>query len=152
MFSDKDKLVKTDAIMLKQQVTSFLIQYRKNYKAFPISDINKLSRHNSIKKVSNMIIDGKSIEPAIAIKLIKDRYRKIAKKTNPGYFSSVIRGFLNDSRKTKTIDDVKELYKNYDTELKSIFKEMDLDLKYCVNGLKSINKSLKDYNKKGNEK
>ena len=149
MFTAKDKLIKTDTILLKQSVTSFLIQYRKNYKAFPISNINKLARHNSIKNVSNMILNDKPIAPTVAIKLIQDRYKKIAKKTNPSYFSSVIRGFQNDCRRAKKIEDVKELYKNYDNELKSIFKEMDLDLKYCINGLKALNKVLKENTKKG---
>lgn len=144
----KRKEIKDYTNRLKNRVTSFLVKYRKRYNAFPIGSINKLVKHDSYKYLSKLIINGVSIETPIAIKDMQKKYNGIKKKLNPSYFNPIIKGFISDAKKAGNDTSISSLYSNYCSELDAEFKQLDLDLDFCLNTLKSLNKALKEYNTK----
>lgn len=145
---DKRRDIKAYNIKLKSKITSFLVSYRKKYDAFPITSINKLTRHDSYKALSKLIIYDVSIEPNVALKDLQNRYKGIKKKLNPSYFNPVLRGFNQDVKKASSNESVKDLYTKYSHQLDAEFKQLDLDLDYCIATLKALNKALSEYNKK----
>ena len=134
--------------MLKNKVTSFLVQYRKKYNAFPITTINKLTKQNNYKVLSKLIIYDVPIDSSIALSDLQKRYKDIKGKLNPSYFNPIIRGFNVDAKKTSNKESVKDIYTKYCHQLDAEFKQLDLDLDYCVATLKALNKALSEYNKK----
>ncbi len=135
-------------VKLKSKITSFLVSYRKKYDAFPIGSINKLTKHTNYKALSKLIINDVSIEPELAIKDLQERYKGIKKKLNPSYFNPVLRGFTSDAKKTTSKESMRDIYTKYSHQLDAEFKQLDLDLDFCVATLKALNKSLSEYNKK----
>jgi hypothetical protein len=133
---------------LKSKVTSFLVSYRKKYDAFPISSINKLVKHTNYKALSKLIINDVSIEPELAIRDLQERYKGIKKKLNPSYFNPILRGFNQDAKKTTSKESMRDIYNKYSHQLDAEFKQLDLDLDFCVATLKALNRALSEYNKK----
>lgn len=145
---DKRRDVKKYNVMLKNKVTSFLVSYRKKYNAFPIATINKLTKLSSYKALSKLIIYDVPIDANVALSDLQKRYKGIKPKLNPSYYNPVIRAFNSDARKASSDASVKEIYTNYTHQLDAEFKQLNLDLDYCVNTLKALNKALSEFNKK----
>ena len=141
---DKKRDIKKYNVMLKNKVTSFLVQYRKKYNAFPIATINKLTKQNNYKALSKLIIYDVPIDSNIALSDLQKRYKGIKGKLNPSYFNPIIRGFNVDAKKTSNKESVKDIYTKYCHQLDAEFKQLDL----CVATLKALNKALSEYNKK----
>ena len=56
MTFDKKAIIRKYKVLLKNDVTSFLVSFRRKYKAFPIKLLNELSRkssYNNLKKLEN---------------------------------------------------------------------------------------------------
>lgn len=145
---DKRREIKKYNTLLKNKVTSFLVQYRKKYNAFPITTINKLVKQNSYKKLAKLIIYDNPIESSVALSDLQKRYKGIKGKLNPSYYNPVIRGFNVDAKKASNNESIKDIYTKYCHQLDAEFKQLDLDLDYCVATLKALNKALAEYNKK----
>ncbi|MBR6907677.1 hypothetical protein IKN40_04170 [bacterium] len=145
---EKRREIKNCTTLLKSRVTSFLVKYRKRCNAFPISTINKLVKHDSYKHLSKLIINEVPIDTNIAVKDMQKRYNGVKKKISPAYFNPIIRGFISDSKKASNVSSIKDIYKSYCSQLDAEFKNLNLDLEYCLETLKALNKSLKDYNTK----
>jgi len=87
------------------------------------------------------------MEPKIAIREIKKKYDDLGKKIKSSYFNPILRSFLKDALKCKNIEEEKEIFSSYKSELQSEFKQMDLDLSFCLNGVREVTKALHDFNK-----
>lgn len=145
------EVVRKYKTLLKSDVTSFLVSFRRKYRVFPIKLLNELSRNSSYKNLKKLIVNGVSIEPVVLIKDINKKYKQLGKQLNPSYFNPTLRAYTKDSIRCKDESEVKVIYKNYLDELKRQFNDMDMDLSFCLEGLKAINRALKENNKKGNE-
>lgn len=148
MFPEKKKLVKSYHTLLKSDITSFLVSFRRKYNLFPIKELKKLDRQHSYKKVSKIIINGNSMEASIGIKEVKTRFNQFNKKINPSYFNPILKGFLRDANKCENEQEMKRVYNDYRKEINLEFKQFDIDLRFCIDGLKAINRSLREYNTK----
>ena len=93
-------------------------------------------------------INDVSIEPELAVRDLQERYKGIKKKLNPSYFNPILRGFNQDAKKTTSKESMRDIYTKYSHQLDAEFKQLDLDLDFCVATLKALNKSLSEYNKK----
>ena len=147
------EIVRKYKILLKSDVTSFLTSFRRKYRAFPIKLLNELSKNSSYKNLKKLMVNGVSIEPNVLIKDINKKYKQLEKQINPSYFNPTLRAYTKDASKCKDESEVKIIYKNYLDELKRQFKDIDMSLAYCLEGLKAINYALKikNTNEKGNE-
>lgn len=144
---DRRRDIKSYTVKLKSKITSFLVPYRKKYDAFPIQTINKLVRQDSYKALSKLIVNDVPIEANVALKDLQTRYKNIKKKLNPSYYNPVLRGFNQDAKKASD-EYIKEIYKNYVHQLDAEFKQLDLDLDFCIATLRALNKALSEHNKK----
>ena len=145
---DKRREIKKYNTMLKTKVTSFLVGYRKKYNAFPIATINKLVKLNNYKALAKLIIYDVPIDSSVAVSDLQKRYKGIKGKLNPSYYNPVIRGFNVDAKKASSNESIKDIYNKYCHQLDAEFKQLDLDLDYCIATLKALNKALAEYNKK----
>jgi hypothetical protein len=110
--------------------------------------LNELSKNTSYKNIKKLIINDISIEPIILIKNINKKYRDLKRKTNPSYFNTVLRAYTKDAIRCSNEVEIKIIYKNYLDDLKKQFNDMDMDLNFCLEGLKAINKEMKTENNK----
>ena len=141
------EVVRKYKVLLKNDITSFLVSFRRKYRAYPIKLLNDLAKNSSYKNLKKMIINGISIEPVVLIKEINKKYRYFSKQINPSYFNPTLRSYTKDALRCKDESEVKIIYSNYLDELKRQFNDMDMDLKFCIDGLKAINIALKSNNK-----
>lgn len=139
---DKE-VVRKYKTLLKSDVTSFLVSFRRKYRVFPIKLLNELSRNSSYKNLKKLIINGVSIEPVVLVKDINKKYRQLGKQLNPSHFNPTLRSYTKDAIKCSDEKEVKIIYRNYLDELKRQFNDMEMDLGYCLEGLKAINRALK---------
>ncbi len=137
------EVVRKYKTLLKSDVTSFLVSFRRKYRVFPIKLLNELSKNSSYKNLKKLIVNGVSIEPVVLIKDINKKYKQLGKQLNPSYFNPTLRAYTKDSIRCSDESEVKVIYKNYLDELKRQFNDMDMDLSFCLEGLKAINKALK---------
>ena len=142
---DKKKTTKSHHLILKSNITSFLVSFRKKYNKFPIKDLGRVGRI-SYSNIRKMIINGVSLEPKIAVREIKKKYVELGKKSKPSYFNPILRSFIKDASKCKSYEEEKQIFNSYKNELESEFKQLDIDLSFCINGLKEVTKALHDYN------
>ena len=135
--------------MLKKKITSFLMEFRAKLNRYPIKDINKFVNHYSYKQLGKLIINGESIEGPVVVLQIQKKYKELKKKANPSYFNVILQNYRHDATKAKRNGrpTVKEVYKEYNEELLSSFKQMELDLDFLTSGLKEIVKYIKAFNK-----
>ena len=143
---EKHKIIKSHHTILKSTIVSFLVSYKKKYNKFPIKDLGRVGRL-SYSNIKDTVINGVSMEPKIAVREIKKKYKEIGKKIKPSYFNPILRSYLKDALKCKNDSEEAHIYRNYKAELESEFKQMDMDLMFCLNGLKEVTKTLHDYNK-----
>ena len=145
------KVAKAHYTILKSDITSFLVSFKKKYNRFPIKDLGRVSRIN-YSSIRKFVIHGVSMEPKIAVREIKKKYVELGKNVKPSYFNPILRSFLQDAKKCKTDEEEKSVFSSYKEELKSEFKQFDIDLLFCVNGLSEVTKSLHNYNNENKQK
>jgi hypothetical protein len=145
---EKSRTISDYNTLLKAKITSFLVNFRENYNRYPIKLVNKLVRHNSIKRVSKLIVNGVSIETSIVIKEIQKKYKQLYKKLNPRYFNPTIKAYKHDAIRVSETKEVKKVYETYCKQLDVEFKEMRQDLDFCISALKAINEEIKKGQKK----
>ena len=143
---EKRKIIKAHHLILKSEIVSFLVSFKKKYSKFPIKDLGRVGRI-SYSNIKNMVINGVSMEPKIAVREINKKYVELGKKTKPSYFNPILRSYIKDAAKCKNEKEEKDIFNTYKTELESEFKQLDIDLNFCIAGLKSVTSALHEYNK-----
>lgn len=145
--------IKQYSVMLKKNITSFLMSYRDRLKRYPILQIKKFTSHPSYKeskekKVFN--ISGEKLAGGVLVDEIQKKHKELNKKANPGYFNYILRSFKHDALKLEKENKtkLKETYDTYRDELKAEFKQMELDFDFLVDGVKEISKYVKEFNRK----
>ena len=150
-FVEKVTIIKKYKLLLKNDVTSFLVSFRRKYNVFPIKLLNELSKNSSYSNIKKLLVNGVSIEPNVLAKDVNNKYKGLKKKINPSYFNPTLKSFTKDALKCKDESEIKVIYKNYSDELKRLFKDMNDELSYCVESLKAINIALKSNKRKEND-
>ena len=131
---------------LKNEISSFLVNYKKKYQRFPWSQVNKVSK---IKLYSStpITVNGSKFTVKELVKVMNMTKKKINGKLKPSSYNYILKAYIRDSYK-QSGSNLKSIYNSYHTELQKVFKEMDYDLMFCLNGLKELNKTLKDSQRK----
>lgn len=137
--------------LLNNDITDALTNFNKKYEKFPIKTLGRVSRASYFKNVKNLSVNGVSMESNILIREIKNRYNDLKKKSKKSYFSFILRSFLKDASMCKSEQEIKNLYPHYKKEMDAEIKQMNLDLNFCIEGLKEVTKSLHQYNIENNE-
>jgi hypothetical protein len=129
-------------IKLRNEINSFIINYKKRYKLFPWGTFNKIS---SVKSISDKIItiDGIEYTTRELIKRVNQKRIHLNLQLKNSYYNYIINGFLKETHK-KDLENIKLIYNDYSSQLKVIFKDMQSDLSFCLVALKSVNKLLKE--------
>lgn len=139
---EKRKKVKAYNDMLKSKITSFLVEFRNKYKRFPIKTIKKLSKSNTLNRITKLMVDDVSLEPYLAVNNSIKKYQELGKKLNPSYFNPTISAYKHDANRCREVSEVKDVYDTYSNQLDAEFKQMKDDLMFCFDVTKSISKNI----------
>lgn len=131
---------------MKNEITAYLLNFKKRYQRFPWREINKISY---LKKFSNVPITvrGKVFSLKELQKEFNSYKNKLRAQLKPSSFNYILKAYIKDS-KGKDDKEVKRVYETYEKELQSVFNQMNTDLLFCLDTLKELNKGLKKEKKK----
>lgn len=131
---------------MKNEITAYLLNFKKRYQRFPWREINKISY---LKKFSNVPITvrGKVFSLKELQKEFNSYKNKLRAQLKPSSFNYILKAYMKDS-KGKDDKEVKRVYETYEKELQSVFNQMNTDLLFCLDTLKELNKGLKKEKKK----
>lgn len=137
----KTKEQKRYSSKLNEEIKSFLVNYKKRYNLFPWNTVNKVSR---IKDIKTTVVTIDSIEYTVPelVKRVNQINNKLKSELKPSYFNYILNGFYSET-KHKSGSDVELIYNDYSNQLKLVFKDMQIDLGFCLSALKEINKIMK---------
>lgn len=131
---------------MKNEITAYLLNFKKRYQRFPWREINKISY---LKKFSNVPITvrGKVFSLKELQKEFNSYKNKLRAQLKPSSFNYILKAYMKDS-KGKDDKEIKRVYETYEKELQSVFNQMNTDLLFCLDTLKELNKGLKKEKKK----
>ena len=112
------------------------------YKEFPIKEVSKFAKGNTLNRISKLIINGVSIEPMVASKLIITKYKELGKMIQPNYFNPTLTAFKKEIKKASTLDDYRAVFNTYSSQLDAEFNQMKMDMKFCKDGYIQLNKKV----------
>ena len=146
MLVRKTKKQKEYLLKLKKEVSDFIINYKKRYQLFPWNEVNKVSKLQ-INSNSPIKVNGIDFTVKKLVSEINKTKPKIQSKLKPYHYNYILKAYIKDSinKDNKLLE---EVYNQYKEELQSVFKEVQLDLLFCLEGLKQLNKALKPEKKK----
>ena len=150
MLVRKTREQKKYLLKLKSEVSDFLINYKKRYQLFPWSQVNKISKLQ-INSNSPINVNGIDFTVKKLVNEINKTKSKIQSRMRPSYYNYILKAYIKDSM-NKDGKQLKDVYNQYNEELQNVFKEMRMDLLFCLEGLKQMNRALKPDNKKKHEK
>lgn len=125
-------------LRLKKDITDFLINFKKRYKLFPWEKLNKVTKLN-LEYQETIVVNETEFTLKELVKIINRTKSNLQSKLKPSYFNFILKAYIKDSMNQKE-GGIKPVYKQYKEELDNIFKEMKLDLTFCLEGLTQINK------------
>ena len=141
----KSKEQRKYLLRLKNEISSFLVNYKRKYQRFPWSQINKVSKVKLYSSVA-ITVNGTKFTVKELVKLLNTNKKKINGKLKASSYNYILKAYIRDSYK-QSGSSLKSVYSSYHLELQKVFKEMDYDLLFCLNGLKELNKALKNSEK-----
>lgn len=141
MLVRKTKEQKEYLLKLKNEISNFLVNYKKRYQLFPWSQVNKVSK---LQLNSQLPVKVNETEFTVKelVKEINKTKTKIQNRMKPSDYNYILRAYIKDSM-NKDKEGSKMVYNEYNEELQKVFKELKIDLLFCLEGLKQLNKSLK---------
>ena len=150
------KLLRNDIIKeyekkMKSEIIIFLADFKKRYNMFPWNTINKISKK---KNLYNDVVKVNGIE--FTVKSLLDQMNKFnalfKSQTKPTFFHHIIKAYSKDALSCAgDRTEIAKMYNTYKEQLVKEFKKMDLNLDFCMSGLKAITALLKDKNTKVEE-
>lgn len=123
--------------LLKTDISNFINDFNKRYKKFPwdkVITIDKYVDKNQVIKINNHDYTVKSY-----IDDVKKIRTNLKNKLKKSYYNYILEAYIKEAKNYNT---PKQCYDNYKKELKIIFKQMKLDLIFCLDGLRSVNTVL----------
>lgn len=145
MMVKKTKEQKLYLLKLKTEVSEYLINYKKRYQLFPWNKVNKISKLQ-MNSTTPIKVNGTDFTVKKLVKEISGTKSKIQSRMKPSYYNYILKAYIKDSM-NKEGKQLKEVYNQYKEELQGVFKEMKLDLIFCLEGLRQMNKTLKSQKK-----
>lgn len=127
---------------LKSDTLVFLNEFKKRYDVFPWTTVAGITR---IKGIDNEVVKVNSVDFTVRelLKQISKFKNTLKAQLRPNFFDYIIKAFKRDSIAFRSNEqELGLLYKKYDYQLKNEFKKMDLNLNFCLEGFKAINKLL----------
>ena len=129
-------------IKMKHTINDFVTNFTKRYRLFPWTKLDKISKIKFDTK-EPVTVQGNEYTVQELIKLINRNKTLVKMRLKVSYYNPTIKAFLKES---KCVDEneIKSVYATYDKELKKQFNETREKLIFCLDGLKALNKYLKD--------
>lgn len=149
MLVKKTKEHKKYLINLKNEINAFEVSFRKRYKLFPYRELTKIKKFNFDEDI-RINIHGNKFNVNEALEEISKRYKSLTIKIKPSYFNYVLKAYIKASMHEEGTQ-IKKQYTVYHNVLKKEFDSMKSDLRFCLDGLKEINKVIKNNTKQMNE-
>lgn len=141
MLVKQNKDQKVYLLALKSDVTDFLVNFKKRFRLFPWSKVNKVMR----KEYSTVIVvNGAKFTVKSLVQEINKTKTKLNSKLRPSAFNPILKGYIKDAKNLEG-KELKRIYQNYKDELQKEFKSMRMDLEFCLSALKALNKYIKEY-------
>ena len=136
-------------LKLKDEINEFIENFKKRYQLFPWNKVNKLSKFeiNSDKPIT---VNETKFTVKELVKEINKIKGNLQTRMRASYYNFILKAFIKDSIHC-TDDEIKNLYHQYQNELKSNFNESKQDLMFCLEALKQINKAFKNDDKEVTE-
>lgn len=141
MLVKKTKEQREYLLKLKSEVSDYLLNYKKRYQLFPWNKVNKIAKLQMNSKTP-INVNGTDFTVKKLVKEIDTIKAKIQSRMRPSYYNYILKAYIKDSM-NKQGKPLKDVYHQYKEELQGVFKEMKLDLMFCLEGLKQLNKTLK---------
>ena len=126
---------------LKTYTNNFLTNYKKRYSLFPWSKVLQVSKMQ-LKSNTPIVVAGHKYSVKEMVAKISKIKLELREKQRISYYNYIFNGFKKASDGKLSIE-TKDIYLQSKEELDKIFLSMKEDLKFCLNGLREINKSLK---------
>ena len=133
-------------LKLKDEISSFLVNYKKRYQRFPWSQVNKVPKLKLYTSVP-ITVNGTKFTVKELVKIINSTKKRINGKLKPSSYNYILKAYIKDSYK-KSGSNLKSIYNTYHIELQKVFKELEQDLMFCLTGLRELNKTLKSIDSK----
>ena len=140
MLAKKSKEQREYLLKLKKEITAFLVNYKKRYQLFPWSQVNKVSKMK-LNSTTPIVVNGTKFTVKELVKVINTNKTKINGMLKPSSYNYILRAYIKDSYR-QTGSNLKNVYDTYHLELKNVFKMLNQDLLFCLQGLKEMNKVL----------
>lgn len=140
------KTVRDFKSRMNQDVNSFLYKFKRQYRAFPLKNVTKLTR-TKFKPDDTVKINGYTYHVKDALRRLKSIYRKLKTKTNRASYTKFISAFEKECNGKTTNADIRRTYDAVNKELQAEFKSARDDLWTCLNILKSLNALSKEQSK-----
>jgi hypothetical protein len=141
MLVRKTKEQKLYLLKLKSEITDFTENFKKRYRLFPWSGINKVKKIDLLSSTP-IVVNGTSFTTMELLKEINNTKSKIQSKLKPSYYNFILKAYSKDAM-NKTGKELTTVYKTYQDQLQVSFKGTKEDLNFCLSALKEINKVLK---------
>ena len=127
----KDKYYKE----LQDDIRDYLISLQLQYKRFPWHTIDKVHFTKEMKfTISGVNFNGIELKNNL-----NKLHSSLKKKLRLAYFNSYLKKFEKESKELEEID-ITSLFNDYREEIVSEIKSIEMDLNFCLNALKEINK------------
>ena len=127
----KDKYYKE----LQDDIRDYLISLQLQYKRFPWSTIDKVHFTKEMKfTISGVNFNGIELKNNL-----NKLHSSLKKKLRLAYFNSYLKKFEKESKELEERD-IPSLFNDYREEIVSEIKSIEMDLNFCLNALKEINK------------
>lgn len=129
--SKKDKYYKE----LQDDIRDYLVSLQLQYKRFPWSTIDKVHFTKEMKfTISGVNFNGIELKNNL-----NKLHSSLKKKLRLAYFNSYLKKFEKESKELEE-KDISSLFNDYREEIVSEIKSIEMDLNFCLNALKEINK------------
>lgn len=147
LFKKRTAVQKRYIEYLRDQVYNNTAKFKKRYKLFPWSKINRVP----VRKYTNVInFSDKEYTVKELINEIKMAKQRIKTKIEPRYYFHYLNGFNKELRGCNN-ETSKKLFKQFKERLDNEFDAVESDFDFCLSSLRALNKFMKSESKNLNE-
>ena len=145
MLVKKTKQHRLYLLKLKNEVSSFIVNFKKRYQLFPWTKVNKLKKFK-LSPSTTITVNGTEFTALELVKEINKTKVRLQSKLKPSFYNYILRAYIKESM-NKTGSDLTAVYNIYKEQLELRFKEANTDLMFCLESLKELNKAYKTNSK-----